>query len=226
MATKKEQTMIEQCNVPSKEANGAATAEGTTPKKFLELLAARDFERLAGTLASDAHARLLLPYGLEEPAGRDAIVRHIERWFGSASVFELTSSSEEQIGPRHRLDWRFNVVRDGHSQVIEQVAFLDLGPDGIKQLDLLCSGFQAGPSTAESQTHVFDAGAMGCADGLAQEFRRRLNDVAVGDSMCVVVRDPAAKEDLPALARMLGQSVTSMEAHDDGRLTINVERLK
>lgn len=218
--------MIEQCDVPGKETNGAASNSGTTPQKFLELLAARDFEQLAGTLARDAHARLLLPYGLEEPADRDAIVRHIERWFGSASVFELISSSEEQIGDRHRLEWRFNVVRDGNAQVIEQLAFLDLGPAGIKQLDLVCSGFQARPRANESPTHVFDAGAMGCADGLAQEFRRRLNDVAVGNSMSVVVRDPAAKEDLPALARMLGQSVTSMEAHDDGRLTINVEKLK
>jgi TusA-related sulfurtransferase len=65
---------------------------------------------------------------------------------------------------------------------------------------------------------------MGCADGLAQEFRRRLDAVPVGDSLAAVVSDPAAKEDLPSLARMLGQAVTSIEAHDDGRLTINVEK--
>ena len=113
-------------------------AEGTTPQKFLELLAARDFERLAATLASDAHARLLLPYGLEEDAGRDAIVHRIESWFGSASVFDLTSSSEEMVGLLHRLSWRFSVVRDGSShEVIEQLAYLDLGPHGIEQIDLL-----------------------------------------------------------------------------------------
>lgn len=65
---------------------------GTASQKFLKLLSARDFERLAATLASDAYARLLLPHGLEEPLGRDAIVRSIESWFGSASVFELTSA--------------------------------------------------------------------------------------------------------------------------------------
>jgi TusA-related sulfurtransferase len=67
---------------------------------------------------------------------------------------------------------------------------------------------------------------MGCADGLAQEFRRQLSEVAVGDSLTVLVRDPAAKEDLPALARLLGQSVTSVEAHDDGRLAVTVEKVK
>ena len=202
-----------------------ATAERT--QQFLELLAARDFGRLAGTLATDARARLLLPHGLEELAGRDAIVRRIESWFGSASELELTSSSADVVGGRHRLNWQFSVIRDGRPrEVIEQVAFLDFGAAGIEQIDLLCSGSQMDPSVAERSGHVFDAGAMGCADGLAQEFRRRLSDVPVGDSIHVVVRDPAAKEDLPALARMLGQSVTSMEAHDDGRLTINVERLK
>jgi TusA-related sulfurtransferase len=218
--------MIEQRRVPTAEAGAAAIGEGTAVKKFLELLAARDFARLADTLASDAHARMLLPYGLEEDTGREAIVRRIESWFGSASAFNLTSSSEERIGARHRLSWRFNVVRDGQSQVIEQLVYLDLGPHGIEQLDLLCSGFQMEPSVDASSVLVFEAGAMGCADGLAQEFKRQVARVPIGGSLEVVVSDPAAKEDLPSLARLLGQRVTSTEAHDDGRLTITVERQK
>jgi TusA-related sulfurtransferase len=207
--------------------DGAAMAESKVPQKFLELLAARDFERLAATLASDAHARLLLPHGLEEHAGGDAIVRRIESWFGSASVFELTSSSEEQVGQRHRLTWRFGVVRDGRTrEVVEQVAFLDIGPHGIDRIDLLCSGFQIEPGAAAGPVEVFEAGTMGCADGLAQEFRRRIAEVPIGGSLEVVVSDPAAKEDLPSLARLLGQRVTSTEADDDGRLTITVERQK
>jgi TusA-related sulfurtransferase len=219
--------MIEQSRVPTLETDVAAMAERTTSQKFLKLLAARDFERLAATLASDAHARMLLPYGLEEDAGRDAIVSRIKSWFGSASNFDLTFSSDEAVGPRHRLSWRFNVVRDGgSSEVIEQLAFLDLGPHGIERIDLLCSGFQMEPSVASSPAQIFEAGAMGCADGLAQEFRRQIAKVPIGGSLEVVVSDPAAKEDLPSLARLLGQRVTSTEAHDDGRLTITVERKK
>lgn len=207
--------------------NMEAAAERSKSQQFVELLAVRDFGRLAETIAQDARARLLLPHGLEEHAGRHAIVGRIESWFGSASEFELMSSSAETIGVRQRLSWRFSVVRDGdHREVIEQLVFLDHGADGIEQIDLVCSGFQLVPDVAVSTAHNFDAGPMGCADGLAQEFRRRLNDVPIGDSIGVVVRDPAAKEDLPALARMLGQSVTSIEAHEDGRLTINVERVK
>jgi TusA-related sulfurtransferase len=203
------------------------TMNGTTSQTFLELLAARDFERLTATLASDAHARFLLPHGLEEYAGRDAVIGRIKSWFGSASVFDLTSSTEETVGLRHRLSWRFSVVRDGSSpEVIEQLVYLDLGPHGIERIDLLCSGFQMEPDVATGPKQVFEAGAMGCADGLAQEFRRRITNLPIGESLEVVVSDPAAKEDLPSLARLLGQRVTSTEAHDDGRLTITVERQK
>ena len=200
---------------------------GTTSQRFLKLLAARDFEGLATTLASDVNARFLLPHGLEEYAGRDAIVGRIKSWFESASVFDLTSSSEEMVGPRQRLTWRFSVVRNGNSrELVEQLAYLNLGPGGIERIDLLCSGFQIDAAVAKGATQVFEAGAMGCADGLAQEFRRRLTKVPVGGLLEVVVSDPSAKEDLPSLARLLGQRVTSTEAHDDGRLTITVERQK
>ena len=200
---------------------------GTTSPKFLKMLTARDFEGLAATLASDAHARFLLPHGLEEYAGRDPIVGRIKSWFESASVFDLTSSSEETVGLRQRLSWRFSVVRDGGSrEVIEQLVYLDLGPHGIERIDLLCSGFQMERGLVTGLTQVFEAGAMGCADGLAQEFRRRIANVPIGGSLEVVVRDPAAKEDLPSLARLLGHRVTSTEAHNDGRLTITVERQK
>jgi TusA-related sulfurtransferase len=201
--------------------------DGSTSQTFVGLLAARDFERLTATFASDAHARFLLPHGLEEYAARDAIVGRIKAWFGSASLFELLSSTEEPVGHRQRLSWRFSVVRDGRSrEVIEQLVYLNLGPNGIEQIDLLCSGFQVEPGANTGGMEVFEAGALGCADGLAQEFRRRITAVPIGASLQVVVSDPAAKEDLPSLARLLGQLVTSTEAHDDGRLTITVERTK
>ncbi|HEY6924635.1 MAG TPA: hypothetical protein VI653_14275 [Steroidobacteraceae bacterium] len=195
----------------------------TAPEEFVKLLAARDFDRLAGTLAEDAEGRLLLPYGLEEPKGRGPIVAHFKRWFGGASRFELAFSNEETVGGRQRMTWRFNVERDGRREVIEQLVYVNLGPNGIRKIDLLCSGFQQEPANAVKQ---FDAGAMGCADGLAQEFRQRISEVPVGALLEVVVRDPAAKEDLPSLARLLGQQVRSIDSTADGRQIITVERKK
>src|SRR5438128_2477083 len=218
--------MIEQRRVRAAKAEVALLVGRAASHKFLELLAARDFARLVASLANDAHARFLLPHGLEEYDGRDAIVARIRSWFGSASVFDLAASTEDEVGMRHRISWRFNVVRDGSRQVIEQLVYLDLGPQCIQRIDLLCSGFLTEHGVAAGPTPVFDAGDMGCADGLAQEFRRQIAKVSIGESLEVVVSDPAAKEDLPSLGRLLGRRTTSTQAHDDGRLTITVERRK
>jgi len=190
---------------------------------FVKVLAARDFDQLAAMFAENARGRLLLPYGLEEVAGRDAIVGHFKRWFGSASRFDLVTSNEDVVGSRHRISWRFKVERESRAEVIEQLVYLNLGAEGIQQIDLLCSGFQ---QDAPSVVSLFDAGSMGCADGLAQEFRQRITEVPVGALLEVVVRDPAAKEDLPSLARLLGQQVRSIDSTADGRQIITVERRK
>ena len=114
----------------------------TAPDAFLAAITARDFGRLAESLSPKAQARLFLPRGPEVRSGREDIARRFEGWFAPASVFEVLASQREQVGPRNRLNWRFRLIRDGHTQeVIEQVAFVNVGHDGISEIDLLCSGF-------------------------------------------------------------------------------------
>lgn len=99
-----------------------------------------------------------------------------------------------------------------------------IGADGrIAGIDLLCSGFR--PIAArEAAVHLFDAGDLGCADGFAGEFRKQRQQIPVGDVLVVSTLDPAAKEDLPPLARMMGHVVRSTEAPGDERLLVSVER--
>lgn len=83
----------------------------------------------------------------------------------------------------------------------------------------------------DEQTRVrvhdrYDAGDLGCGDGLPREFRSRLSAIPLGAALEVTVRDPAARADLPPLARMMGHRILSEEAHDDGRLVMIVERAK
>ena len=73
-------------------------------------------------------------------------------------------------------------------------------------------------------THEFDAGTLGCGDGLAGAFRDRIGQVGVGELLRVRTADPSAKEDLPSLARLMGHMVRAVDAHPDGSLTITVER--
>jgi TusA-related sulfurtransferase len=192
---------------------------------FLAALSARDFVRFAECLAPSAQARMLLPRGPEVRSGREEIAERFRGWFAATTEFEVLESRSESVGPRTRLTWRFRLSRDGQTrEVIEQVAFVDVGPEGISDIALLCSGFLREEQPVAA--HVFDAGTMGCGDGLAQEFRNRLAEVGVGDSLTVIVSDPAAKEDLPSLVRMLGQSIKSVEVQADRRLAIIVEKRK
>ena len=89
------------------------------------------------------------------------------------------------------------------------------------------TGGESGPVPGERAapaSHLFDAGDMGCSSGLPGEFRRRMDGLPGGESLTVVVRDPAAKEDLPSLARMLGHTVESVEDIAGGRVSITVQR--
>ena len=74
------------------------------------------------------------------------------------------------------------------------------------------------------ETHEFDAGTMGCAEGLSQEFKRQINALPAGDVLVVTARDPIAKDDLPALARLLGHKVHSVEINQNADIVVTVER--
>jgi TusA-related sulfurtransferase len=84
------------------------------------------------------------------------------------------------------------------------------------------SSIQAGQEPG--RVHTFDAGDLSCATGLAEEFRRQIQRIPLGDGLLVTTGDPSAKEDLPPLARMMGHTVRSIETSRDGSLVIDVER--
>jgi hypothetical protein len=131
----------------------------SAPEAFLSALSMRDFGRFADSLAPDARAHMLLPRGPEVRSGREEIARRFEGWFSLASHFEVLDSHRVRLGLRHRLSWRFRLSRDGHSrELIEQVAFVNVAPDGICEIDLLCSGFLREEDAAMS---AVDAGASG-----------------------------------------------------------------
>jgi TusA-related sulfurtransferase len=196
-------------------------------KAFVNALADRDFETFREAIADDVRFRLLLPKGPQAHSGVAETVESFVRWYGDVDELHLESSSVETVAGRLVLMYRFRLHDEDGWQVIEQHVVADVAPDGrLEKVDLLCSGFLPviGPGDESSSTHPFDAGDLGCADGLATEFRRRIGAIPVGDVLVVTARDPAAKEDLPPLARMMGHEVRSIETPEDGRLLMTVER--
>ena len=187
-----------------------------------------DRDAAIATLAPAVRFRHLLPRGPREIWGADETVDVFLGWFGDARELEVQSLLVEPIADRTSVRYRVRLHENGGWEVVEQQQFLDMDETGrIAAIDLLCSGFRPDVEAdmdAATQTHRFDAGTMGCADGLAQEFRRRILAIPLGDILEVETTDPAAKEDLPPLARMMGHTVRSTESTGDGRLLITVER--
>jgi TusA-related sulfurtransferase len=212
---------------PVGDADGRDPARDAA-ERLVGALAARDYTHLFGALAHDARLRYLIPSGPGQVAGAADVAAKYFEWFGDVVALEVQEVLIERISDRTSARYRFLLREDRDWESVEQQAYLDVDAEGrIAVIDLLCSGFRPadGQGGANSTgTHEFDAGAMGCADGLASEFRRRIGAIPVGDVLTVIARDPAAKEDLPPLARLMGHTVRSVKAPGDGRLVITVER--
>ena len=192
---------------------------------FLDALKARDFTAARALLADDVRFRMLVPSGLMTESDADATIGRFMGWFGDADPFEVETSSSGEVEGRSTITYRFRLPDGDGWQVIEQHLMLDVDGDArVAGIDLLCSGFRSIAVTESAGVHHFDAGDLGCADGLAGEFRRRMQQIPVGHVLVVSTRDPAAKVDLPPLARMMGHLVRSTEAGGDGRLLVSVER--
>jgi TusA-related sulfurtransferase/uncharacterized OsmC-like protein len=83
---------------------------------------------------------------------------------------------------------------------------------------------KTGIMPCKQEPHKYDAGDLGCGDGLPQEFRRQVNSIPPGHILEVTTRDPAAKEDLPSLARLLGHEIISVKTADNGDTVVVVRR--
>jgi TusA-related sulfurtransferase len=205
-------------------------AQGTTAtaRRLVDAVMSNDREGAVATLAPALRFRHLIPRGPREIWGADEAVDVFLGWFGDVRELQVQSLLVEPIADRTSVRYRVRLRGAIGWEVIEQQQYQDMDEEGrIAAIDLVCSGFRPDVEAdmdPASHTHRFDAGTMGCADGLAQEFRRRILAIPVGDILEVETVDPAAKEDLPPLARMMGHTVRSIESPGDGRLLITVER--
>jgi hypothetical protein len=114
--------------------------------QFLESLSARDYARMAGTLAEDVRLRALLPTGASEWHGRTDVTETFASWYAGADDFEVVDASVGEVARRLLMTWRIRVRPAPHDDgdgwhLIEQHAFADAG-DAIEALDLVCSGFR------------------------------------------------------------------------------------
>jgi TusA-related sulfurtransferase len=194
---------------------------------FLDALARQDFEALEATLDPSVQFRALSPgENITATAASEAVACY-RRWFGDKTDIDLLDRNATLLVDRVRIEFTARVRKNSQPYRIAQTLCGDLEGDHFVMLDVLCSGFRPEPSVAtRDTTHVFDAGDLGCGTGLPREFRTRLSQIPIGHVIEVITGDPSAREDIPSLARLLGHQVRSVESGADGRMRIQVERLR
>ena len=113
---------------------------------FIQGLATQDFAEVSGMLAGGACMRALLPSGLREWTGAEAIAHRFARWFGDTEAFELVEATVGEVGGRLHLRWRLRLQAERLGPgwfTVEQQAYADTADGGrIARLDLLCTGYR------------------------------------------------------------------------------------
>lgn len=114
--------------------------------RFIDGLAARDFDAVVDTLTDDVTFRALLPRRVLDVSGRAAVRATFDTWFGGAVRWELAEAVVGEVGGRIHLQWRIRLTRPDVGPgplLVEQQAYADPGPDGrLRDVAVLCTGFR------------------------------------------------------------------------------------
>ena len=115
-----------------------ATDVGT---RFLEALSNRDYEALGTCFAADGTLRGIVPPGLREADGREAIVERFRMWTDDIEEYEIVDSESAPFADLLRLRWAVKGVDPELGlNAYEQTAYAEVAGDEIAQMRLACSG--------------------------------------------------------------------------------------
>jgi TusA-related sulfurtransferase/ketosteroid isomerase-like protein len=194
---------------------------------FVDAIGRRDFAALEAVFHPNIDFRALVPGEAVTTTGAAGAIACFRRWFGDKTDIEIVDREVALLVDTLRVGYRARLKKAGEPLVVAQTCCGHVEGGQFATLDLLCTGFRPELAVVSgTTTHVFDAGDLGCGSGLPREFRTRLAQIPVGHVLEVVTNEPAAREDLPSLARMLGHQVRAVEADTDGKLRIRVERTR
>lgn len=112
--------------------------------RFLEALERRDYEALGCCFSSEATLRSIVPPGLREDDGRDAIAARFRLWTEGIDGFEVLQAASEPYADMLRLCWAVTGFdpnfHGGARATFEQTAYAELDDGLITAMRLACSG--------------------------------------------------------------------------------------
>lgn len=119
----------------------SVTTLADTGTRFLEALSSRDYEALGACFAADGTLRGVVPPGLREADGREAIVERFQIWTADVEEYEIADSEAAPFADLLRLRW---VVQGVDPEVgpdaYEQTAYAEIVDGEITAMRLACSG--------------------------------------------------------------------------------------
>lgn len=108
---------------------------------FLDAFSQRDYDGIAATFAEDGRLRGLVPPGLREADGREAIAERFRIWNDDVEDWELLESEIEDLADIVKLRWRVaSTDPELGRTVYEQTAYAEIDEGGIAWMNLVCSG--------------------------------------------------------------------------------------
>ena len=120
----------------------AAAAATSFAASFAATVARRDRGRLGAALTDTVRLRALLPGGLVESHGRDAVIERFAGWFADFDTVELVDATGEPVADRLLLHYRLTLGRGRTRWACTQTLVAKTVGDRLAALDLLCSGFR------------------------------------------------------------------------------------
>ena len=120
---------------------GSTQADTRVGTRFLEALTSRDYDALGACFAADAALRGVVPPGVREADGREAIVERFRIWTEDIADYELAECDAAPFADLLRLRWAVRGVDPEIGlNVYEQTAYAEVEGAEIVRMRLACSG--------------------------------------------------------------------------------------
>ncbi len=110
--------------------------------RFLDALGRRDYDGLAACFADDATLRPIVPPGVREADGPEAIAERFRIWTEDAPDYELVEAEAAPFADLLRLRWAVRSTEAGAKEatMFEQAAYAEVSGGLITAMRLACSG--------------------------------------------------------------------------------------
>lgn len=115
-------------------------------ENLLKAIESRDYDGIGRCFASESHFRALVPPGLREAQGTQAITDMLKSWWSDLQKFELQNASVEEFSDRLHVAYQIKAHNGEAWKLIQHHAYLKVENGKIVGLDLICAGFRPYPA--------------------------------------------------------------------------------